>query len=90
MDRQVYYRQLKRRAKRQQSAQQVVDWVGELRIVHPKMGGKKLYFLLKEKLEILKIGRDKFFDILRANHLLIIPKRCYHKTTNSYHRFKKH
>src|SRR5690606_7153069 len=55
-----------------------------------KMGGKKLYFLLKEKLENLKIGRDKFFDILRANHLLIIPKRSYHKTTNSYHRFKKH
>ena len=54
------------------------------------MGGKKQYFLLKEKLENLKIGRDKFFDILRANHLLIIPKRSYHKTTNSYHRFKKH
>src|SRR5690606_16503520 len=90
VDRQVYYRHLKRRAKRQQNAQQVVDWVEELRMIHPKMGGKKLYFLLKEKLENLKIGRDKFFDILRANHLLIIPKRSYHKTTNSYHRFKKH
>lgn len=90
VDRQVYYRHLKRRAKRQQNAQQVVDWVTELRMIHPKIGGKKLYFLLKEKLENLKIGRDKFFDILRANHLLIIPKRSYHKTTNSYHRFKKH
>ena len=59
-------------------------------MIHPKMGGKKLYFLLKEKLENLRIGRDKFFDFLRANHLLIIPKRSYHKTTNSYHRFKKH
>jgi len=90
VDRQVYYRHLKRRAKRQQNAQQVVCWVEEMRMIHLKMGGKKQYFLLKEKLENLKIGRDKFFDILRANHLLIIPKRSYHKTTNSYHRFKKH
>lgn len=90
VDRQVYYRHLKRRAKRQQNAQQVVNWIQEQRLIHPKMGGKKLYFLLKEKLENLKIGRDKFFDILRANHLLIIPQRSYHKTTNSYHRFKKH
>jgi transposase InsO family protein len=26
----------------------------------------------------MKIGRDKLFDILRANHLLIQPKRRYH------------
>lgn len=90
VDRQVYYRNLKRRAKRKQNAKQIVGWVEELRMTHPKMGGKKLYFLLKNRLLELKIGRDKFFDILRANHLLITPKRSYHKTTNSYHRFKKH
>lgn len=56
----------------------------------PKLGGRKLYFLLKEPLRSLKIGRDKFFDILRANHLLIAPKRSYHITTNSHHRFRKH
>jgi len=33
---------------------------------------------------------DKFFNILRANHLLIQPKRSYHITTNSHHRFRKH
>jgi len=49
-----------------------------------------LYFLLREELKCLKIGRDRFFDILRANHLLIIAKRSYHITTNSHHRFKKH
>ncbi|MFE3849147.1 transposase [Flavobacterium sp. LB3P45] len=38
----------------------------------------------------MKIGRDKFFDILRANHLLIQPKRGYHVTTNSHHHFRKH
>lgn len=56
----------------------------------PRIGVRKLYYLLFEKLRQLKIGRDKFFDILRANHLLIQPKRNYHVTTNSHHRFRKH
>jgi putative transposase len=30
------------------------------------------------------------FRILRANHRLVIPKRRYHITTNSHHRFRKH
>ena len=56
----------------------------------PKLGGRKLYFLLKDKLSLLKVGRDKLFRILRANHMLIIPKRSYHITTNAHHRFRKH
>ena len=54
VDRQVYYRNLKRRSKRKHNAKLIVSWVEELRMIHPKMGGKKLYFLLKEKLENLK------------------------------------
>lgn len=56
----------------------------------PRIGTRKLYYLLLDKLHLMKIGRDKFFDILRANHLLIKPKRLYHVTTNSHHRFRKH
>ena len=56
----------------------------------PRIGTRKLYYLLQNKLQLMKIGRDKFFDILRANHLLIKPKRSYHTTTNSHHRFRKH
>ena len=48
------------------------------------------HFLLNQDLKTLKIGRDKFIDILRANHLLVIPKRSYHITTNSHHRFRKY
>ena len=36
------------------------------------------------------MGRDKLFRILRANHMLIIPKKSYHITTDSHHRFRKH
>jgi phage antirepressor YoqD-like protein len=38
--------------------------------------------ILMDDLKSMKIGRDKLFDILRANHLLIQPKRSYHVTTN--------
>jgi phage antirepressor YoqD-like protein len=48
----------------------------------PRLGGKKSYHILMDDLKSMKIGRDKLFDILRANHLLIQPKRCYHVTTN--------
>ncbi|MGO3283424.1 MAG: IS3 family transposase [Mesonia sp.] len=64
--------------------------VGELRIRMPRLGTRKLYFLLEDKLRQLKVGRDKLFRILKANHLLIIPKKSYHITTDSHHRFRKH
>jgi len=90
IDRQVYYRKIKRRIKRQDKAQLVVNMVLEIRTLMPRIGAKKLYYLLGNDLKILKIGRDKFIDILRANHLLILPKRSYHITTNSHHRFRKY
>jgi transposase InsO family protein len=46
--------------------------------------------MLEPSLKDLGVGRDRLFAILRANHMLIKPKRTYHVTTNSYHRFKKH
>jgi len=64
--------------------------VDNIRKTMPRIGTRKLYYLLLNELQLMKIGRDKFFDILRANHLLICPKRRYHVTTNSHHRFKKH
>ncbi len=56
----------------------------------PKLGTRKLYYLLKTKLKLINVGRDKLFRILKANHLLIKPKRSYHITTDSHHRFRKH
>ena len=56
----------------------------------PKLGTRKLYYLLKDELLVLNVGRDKLFRILRANHMLIKPKRSYHVTTDSHHRFRKH
>jgi transposase InsO family protein len=90
VDRQVYYRKIKRKAIKQAKATEVVSMVLEVRKSMPRLGTKKTYHILLEELQLMKIGRDKLFDILRANHLLIQPKRSYHITTNSHHRFRKH
>jgi putative transposase len=56
----------------------------------PRIGTRKLSHILEEPLRDLHVGRDKLFQILKANHMLIVPRRSYHKTTNSHHRFHKH
>ena len=88
--RQVYYRRIKSVAKKQARAMEVVELVKQVRYQLPRLGTRKLYYVLQTELQAMKIGRDKLFDILRANHLLIEPKRSYHITTNSHHRFRKH
>lgn len=58
----------------------------------PRLGTRKLYYLLKEELIScgIKIGRDVLFNFLRAEHLLVKPKRSYTKTTDSKHWMKKY
>ena len=90
VNRHRYYRSIKRKQKNQLIAGQVVAMVKEVRIRMPRLGTKKLYYLLKGQLKPLGVGRDKLFDILRANQLLIRPKRQYHVTTDSRHHFRKH
>ena len=58
----------------------------------PRIGTRKLYYLLQNsfKQQGLKVGRDKLFHFLRCEHLLIKPRKCYTKTTNSKHWLHKH
>lgn len=62
------------------------------RYLMPSIGTRKLYWLITPQLlaQGLKIGRDKLFNILKENNLLIRPKRRYTKTTDSKHWMKKH
>jgi putative transposase len=67
--------------------------VQDIRRYKPKIGGKKLYKLVKPDLDKLQgciIGRDKFFDILRKRKLLVKRKKKYVTTTDSWHRFHKY
>jgi len=66
--------------------------VVEIRKTMPRIGTRKLYYLLKEKFEnaCIKIGRDALFSYLKSEHLLIKPKKSYTKTTDSNHWLRKH
>jgi len=90
VSRQVYYRSKWRVKKRREIAEEVVSLVQVIRRTMRRIGGRKLYYILKSKLQELGVGRDKFFDILRANKMLIKPLKSYHITTDSHHRFRKH
>lgn len=64
--------------------------VNDTRYLQPRIGGKKLYHLLKADLHQIDagVGRDKFFDILRNKKLLVKRRKKYAYTTDSYHRFR--
>jgi putative transposase len=63
-----------------------------IRQIMPRIGGRKLYFLLRKDFDqkAISIGRDRFFMWLRSQDLLISPKRMYVHTTQSNHRFWVH
>lgn len=58
----------------------------------PRIGTRKLYYLLRSSFhrQGLKVGRDKLFDFLRHEHMLIQPRKNYVKTTWSKHWLHKH
>ncbi len=58
----------------------------------PRVGTRKLYYLLKEKLDDcgVKIGRDALFNLLRSENMLVKPKKSYTQTTNSKHWLRKY
>lgn len=90
VNRQVYYRRIQAVKRRKSRAVLVIELVESIRLQMPKIGTRKLYFMLENELKQLNVGRDMLFRILKANHMLIQPKRRYHITTNSHHRFRKH
>ncbi len=92
LSRQSYYKNKTSRIKRNADLTLVRDMVMRIRCKMPRIGTRKLYYLIKDELNILhiKIGRDVLFNFLRAEHLLIKPKRSYVKTTNSKHWMKKY
>ncbi len=59
----------------------VLPRVRTIREVLPRVGGRKLL----RHLPGLGLGRDKFFEILRRNGLLVKRRRTYAITTNSRH-----
>jgi putative transposase len=92
MSRQAYYKARQSQRERTQQTRQVLELVHAQRLRQPRLGTRKLHYLLSPALQAagIKLGRDALFDRLREAQLLVAPRRAYHKTTNSHHRFRRH
>ncbi len=92
LSRQAIYQAEARADHRESEMAEVLPLITELRMEMPRLGTRKMYYLLNERFEELgvKIGRDALFDYLRREQLLIKPRKLYVKTTNSKHWMRKH
>ena len=92
LSRQAIYQAQQRAEKRAQELAGIKPLVQTIRMQMPRLGTKKLYYLLKDEFvrQGIKVGRDALFDYLRAEHLLIKPKKNYTKTTDSKHWLRKY
>lgn len=70
----------------------MLQLISAIRKDHPRMGVRKMYFIIKEDIERLgiKMGRDALFALLASEHLLVQTRKRKHITTNSKHWYKKY
>lgn len=89
---QAYYKGRTKQNRKMCEMQLVKEQVLHIRRQMPRLGTRKLHYILKEDSQInqLKVGRDKLFDLLRSEGLLITKRKKYTKTTNSRHWMKKY
>lgn len=88
MTRQNHYKTRVARRRQAVNARHVEELVRAERRIQPRLGGRKLFHILGPKLaqDGIKLGRDRFFEVLREAGLLLEPLPAYTpKTTNSRH-----
>ena len=90
--RQTIYQQRDRLQAKGVQLEPIKEIVLTIRRKMPRLGGRKLYKLIKPRLEELniKMGRDGLFSYLRSQNLLVKPRKNYTKTTFSHHHLRKH
>jgi len=92
ISRQAIYQQEAYCLQQEKELLKVKQLVEDQRKLMPRLGTRKLYFLLKQSLldNGIKIGRDKLFDYLKREQMLVKPVKNYTKTTFSKHWLHKH
>lgn len=81
--RQAHYQKLGREQARQVEEKVILEMVRQVRRRHPRMGTSKVLHKIKPMLaaEGLSMGRDRLFDLLREENMLVKRKKAYRKTT---------
>jgi putative transposase len=90
MSRQNYYKVRRVRNRRAVDERFVLELVKRERFLQPALGARKLLRILGDEFRLasVHIGRDRLFEILRRNKLLIRRRRVFHpRTTDSRHGF---
>lgn len=88
MSRQNYYARHQQRQRREVDGELVAGLVEQERRQQPRLGTRKLYHMLRGKLEQagVRMGRDRMFEELRKRNLLLEPLPApYPRTTQSGH-----
>lgn len=91
--RQAHYKRVSRENELAMQQVIIIKLVEGIRADMPKIGGRKLYFMLRETMlaHDIDIGRDRFFDVLSAfGYLVRRRKRRKPITTDSNHPFYKY
>jgi putative transposase len=65
-----------------------MEKVKEKRKDMPRLGGRKVHYLLRK--DGIDISRDKLFELLRDNNMLVTKRKFKAYTTNSRHWLKKY
>jgi hypothetical protein len=73
MTRQNYYKERKKRERREVGARHAEELAKRERRLQPRLGGRKLFHMLAPELaeDGIKLGRDKFYGVLRERGLLL-------------------
>ena len=92
ISRQGYYTHLHVEEKTRKESNVILKKILKVRAQHPKIGGRKMYFMLKNYMEMnhISMGRDKFFDLLAYHNLLIKRRVRRTRTTYSNHWLRKY
>jgi len=91
ISRQAVYKKQARRSRREIDEAAVIELVKRERLMQPRLGCRKLRVLLGTDLEEMgiRLGRDRFFKVLKQEGLLIKRRRRgAPRTTEAVHRFR--
>ena len=90
--RQAFHQMETRKTKESVNDEILLVYVKEIRKQQPLLGTRKMYNMLQGilKTNAIKIGRDKFFSLLKGNYLLVKKRRKHVGTTDSNHVYRRY
>jgi putative transposase len=89
---QAYHKHNKKQFSQQLNEGLILQQIDSIRKLQPRCGGRKLFIELQPFFlqHSITMGRDKFFDLLKRNKLLVRKTKRSVRTTNSKHHYYRY